>query len=396
MKVSDKLLLAAMGAIIVAAVIVVVLAWEVPDAHAQEAKTPFAGQASLTVVVGSLQPATFPIRVSANGNIMAWQEASVGTEANGLRLTDVKVNVGDTVRRGQQLATFAADTVEAELAQSRAAAAEADVALAEATANAERARLLQASGALSAQQIHQYLSAEHTARARLDAARAVEKTQRLRVAQTRIAAPDDGVISARLATVGAVLPAGQELFRLIRGGRLEWRAEVAATDLSRLKPGQKVRVTPNGGDAIEGRLRMLAPVIDIQTRNGMVYVDLPPSDTARAGMFARGEFEIGASEVMTLPQSAVQLREGFSYVMRVGPDSRVIQTKVVPGRRSGDRVQITSGLDREDRVVVSGAAFLGDGDLVLVADGPKKAARPTASPSAPPPRLKLTNSGGTR
>ena len=396
MKVSDKLLLAAMGAIIVAAVIVVVLAWEVPDAHAQEAKTPFAGQASLTVVVGSLQPATFPIRVSANGNIMAWQEASVGTEANGLRLTDVKVNVGDTVRRGQQLATFAADTVEAELAQSRAAAAEADVALAEATANAERARLLQASGALSAQQIHQYLSAEHTARARLDAARAVEKTQRLRVAQTRIAAPDDGVISARLATVGAVLPAGQELFRLIRGGRLEWRAEVAATDLSRLKPGQKVRVTPNGGDAIEGRLRMLAPVIDIQTRNGMVYVDLPPSNTARAGMFARGEFEIGASEVMTLPQSAVQLREGFSYVMRVGPDSRVIQTKVVPGRRSGDRVQITSGLDREDRVVVSGAAFLGDGDLVLVADGPKKAARPTASSSAPPPRLKLTNSGGTR
>ena len=395
MKVSDKLLLAAMGAIIVAAVIVVVLAWEVPDAHAQEAKTPFAGQASLTVVVGSLQPATFPIRVSANGNIMAWQEASVGTEANGLRLTDVKVNVGDTVRRGQQLATFAADTVEAELAQSRAAAAEADVALAEATANAERARLLQASGALSAQQIHQYLSAEHTARARLDAARAVEKTQRLRVAQTRIAAPDDGVISARSATVGAVLPAGQELFRLIRGGRLEWRAEVAATDLARLKPGQKVRVTPNGGDAIEGRLRMLAPVIDIQTRNGMVYVDLPPSDTARAGMFARGEFEIGASEVMTLPQSAVQLREGFSYVMRVGPDSRVIQTKVTPGRRLGDRVQIISGLDKDDRVVVSGAAFLGDGDLVLVTDGPKKVERPAASPSASQ-RLTLTSSRGTQ
>ena len=395
MKVPDKLLLAAMGIAVAAAAITIVLAWEVPDANAQEAKTPVAGQASLTVTVASLQPATFPIRVSANGNIMAWQEASIGTEANGLRLTDVKVNVGDTVRRGQSLAIFAADTVEAELAQTRAAVAEADVALAEAAANAERARLLQESGALSAQQIHQYLSAERTARARLDAARAVEKTQRLRVAQTRIAAPDDGVISARAATVGAVLPAGQELFRLIRGGRLEWRAEVAATDLARLKPGQKVRITPNGGDAIEGRLRMLAPVIDIQTRNGMVYVDLPPSDTARAGMFARGEFEIGASEVMTLPQSAVQLREGFSYVMRVGPDSRVIQTKVTPGRRSGDRVQITSGLDKDDRVVVSGAAFLGDGDLVLVADGPKKAARPTASPSAPQ-RLTLTSSGDAR
>ena len=60
--------------------------------------------------------------------------------------------------------------------------------------------------------------------------------QQLRLRQTRVLAPDNGVISARSATVGAVLPAGQELFRLIRQGRLEWRAEVAAADLARLKP----------------------------------------------------------------------------------------------------------------------------------------------------------------
>ncbi|MFT3850371.1 MAG: efflux RND transporter periplasmic adaptor subunit [Propionivibrio sp.] len=401
MKLPDKRLIIATGITIVAAIITIVLAPDSPDANAQEAKTPVAGQVSLTVAVAKLLPATIPIRVTANGNIMAWQEASIGTETNGLRLTDVKVNVGDTVRRGQPLATFAADTVEAELAQARAAVAEADVAHAEAAANAERAHVLQESGALSTQQIQQYLNAERTARARLDAARAVEKTQRLRLAQTQIAAPDDGVISERSATVGAVLPAGQELFRLIRGGRLEWRAEVAATDLAKLRPGQKVIITPAGGNAIEGRLRMLAPVIDIQTRNGLVYVNLPhspSSSSAHAGMFARGEFEIGSNEVMTLPQSAVLLREGFSYVMRLGPrieqSFRVIQTKVTPGRRSGDRVEITHGLDKEDRVVVSGAAFLGDGDLVLVGDEPK-AAR-TVAPSSTSPRLTLTHSGGAR
>jgi len=394
MKTSDKLSLTAIGIAVAAAAIIFVFAWEVPDAHAQEAAMPAVGQSSLTVTVARLQPSTFPIRVSANGNIMAWQEASIGTEANGLRLTEVKVNVGDTVRRGQPLATFAADTVEAEVAQSRAAVAEADAVLGEAAANAQRARLLQETGALSAQQIQQYLNAERTARARLDAARAVERTQQLRLIQTRVSAPDDGVISARAATVGAVVPAGQELFRLIRGGRLEWRAEVAAADLVRLKPGQKVRITPTGGDAIEGRSRMLAPVIDIQTRNGLVYVDLPTSDTARAGMFARGEFEIGTSEVMTLPQSAVQLREGFSYVMRVGPDSRVIQTKVTPGRRSGTRVEIVTGLDTEDRIVVTGAAFLGDGDFVRVSDAPK-AAPAVGSPSTPQ-RLTLAGSEGAR
>lgn len=386
--------LGAAGIAIGAAAIALTFALEVPTAAEQEATEPAVGQSSLTVAVARLQPATFPMRVSASGNVMAWQEASIGTEANGLRLIEVKVNVGDTVRRGQALATFAAETVEAELSQSRAAVAEANVALAESAANAQRAHSLQETGTLSAQQIQQYVNAERTARAKLDATRAVEKTQQLRLAQTRIAAPDNGVISSRTATVGAVLPAGQELFRLIRSSRLEWRAEVAAADLVKLKPGQKVRITPNGGEVIEGRLRMLAPVIDIQTRNGLAYVDLPYSDTARAGMFARGEFVVGSNEVMALPQSAVQSREGFSYVMRVGPDSRVIQTKVRPGRRYGNRVEIISGLDTDDRVVVAGAAFLGDGDLVRVSDAKKGA--PAVELSSTPTRPMQIGSEGVR
>lgn len=357
-------------------------------------------QPSLTVAVARLQSATFPIRIAANGNIVAWQEASIGTETDGLRLIDVKVNVGDTVRRGQALATFASDTVEAELAHSRATVAEAEVALAEAAIDAQRARALLETGALSAQQIGQYIATERTARARLTAARAVERTHELHLAQTRITAVDDGVISARTATVGAVLPAGQELFRLIRGGRLEWRAEVASADLVKLESGDKAgrhkaRIALPGGGVIEGRLRMLSPVIDIPTRNGLAYVDLPLGNTARTGMFARGEIELGAEEVMALPQSAVRLREGFSYVMRVGPDSRVIETRVTVGRRSGDCVEIISGLATDDRVVVSGVSFLNDGDLVRVADAPLETA-PPSRPSSPPRHLTLTGSRGTR
>lgn len=344
----------------------------------QDGATLSTAQPALTVTVTTLQPTVLPIRVAASGNIMAWQEASIGAEANGLRLTAVKVNVGDKVRRGQLLAVFAADTIQAELAQRRAAVAEAGAALAEAAANARRARTLQDSGALSTQQIEQHITAERTARARLDAAQAMEKAQRLRLAQTQVTAPDDGVISARTATVGAVAPAGQELFRLIRGGRLEWRAEVAAADLAKLNPGQQVRIAPTGGDAVAGRLRMLAPVIDLQTRNSLAYVDLPPNPTVRAGMFARGEFELGANQGMTLPHSAVQVREGFSYVLRVGPDSRVSQVKVMSGRRSGERVEILSGLAAADHIVASGAAFLGDGDLVRVVEDAETAAQPAA------------------
>ncbi len=326
-------------------------------------------QAALTVTVTSPRPAMLPIRIAANGNVMPWQEASIGTEANGLRLASVEANVGDVVQRGQTLATFASDTVSAELAQSRAAVAEAEAALAEAEGNAQRARQLEASGAMSAQLIFQHITTERTARARLEAARAIENTQQLRLAQAQVLAPDDGVISARSATVGAVLPAGQELFRLIRLGRLEWRAEVAASELERLQPGQSARVTLPGGHELEGRVRTIAPLVDVSTRNGLVYVDLPMSDVARAGMFARGEFELGTRQALTLPRSAVQLRDGFGYVHRVDEDGRVTESKVGLGQHMGDRVEILSGLEPDARVVASGGAFLGHGDRVVEIEG---------------------------
>jgi multidrug efflux pump subunit AcrA (membrane-fusion protein) len=141
-----------------------------------------AAKSALTVTVTQARSADLALRIAANGNIAAWQEASVGTETNGLRLDQVLVNVGDTVRRGQVLATFAPDTLQAEAAQLTATLAEAEASLAEARTNAQRARDLQASGALSAQQINQYLTAERTAQARLEAQQAMAKVQQLRLA----------------------------------------------------------------------------------------------------------------------------------------------------------------------------------------------------------------------
>ena len=320
--------------------------------------------AALTVKAIRPQQTMLPVRIAATGNIAAWEEASIGTEADGLRLIEVKVNVGDTVTRGQLLAVFAAETVTTELLEARAGTEEAAASLVEAVANAQRARALQSTGAMSIREIDQYIAAERVARAKLEAAKAMEQRHRLRLAQTRVLAPDGGLVSSRSATVGAVLPAGQELFRLIRKGRLEWRAEVTTADLMKLSQGQMASVTTFGDQVIEGKLRVIAPAIDTRTRTGLVYVDLPAEGQVRAGMFARGYFETGEAAALTLPQSAVLLRDGFSYVLRIGPESKVIQTKVTVGRRAGERIEITSGLDAAERVVESGGSFLGDGDVV--------------------------------
>ena len=351
---------------------------------ADDKKPAAATKAALTVTVTQPQPSKLPLKIPANGNIAAWQEASVGTEANGLRLAEVRANVGDVVKRGQVLAVFAADTVKADVAQAKAAVAEAEATLAEAAANAQRARELQPMGALSGQQINNYLTSERTAQARLEAARAAARVQQLRLVQTQVLAPDSGVISARSATVGAVLPAGQELFRLIRQGRLEWRAEVPSSELARVKVGMPASVAAISGAApVTGKVRMVAPTVDAQTRNGIVYVDLGAtsnkSGEVKAGMYARGEFDVGQSDALTLPQGAVVLRDGFSYVLRVGPESKVRQAKVGVGRRFGDRIEITSGLDASAKVVAAGGGFLSDGDVVKVVDAPVAAVKPATA-----------------
>lgn len=343
------------------------------DAPAKAAVKP-----ALTVTVARPEASELSLNLRATGNVAAWQETIVGAEVNGLRLIEVRVNVGDIVKRGQVLATFAADSVDAELAVQRASIAEAEAALAEANANAARARTLESTGAMSAQQINQFLTAATTAEARLNAARAAAQSVSIRLRNTRVLAPDSGVISARPATVGAVVQASQELFRLIRNNRLEWRAEVTATELNKIKPGQAVTLTTAAGDKVSGKVRIIAPTIDPQTRNAIVYVDLPIGSAARAGMFATGDFALGQSNGLTVPQQAVVVRDGFSFVFATqGKESgqtAVKQIKVTTGRRMGERLEILDGLAAGQVIVVGGAGFLNDGDTVAINAGLKKPA----------------------
>ncbi len=342
------------------------LSLTLPSAGWAVAQTPAPAKPALAVAVTQPRGDVLPVRVSANGDIAAWQEASIGTETGGLRLLAVLADVGDRVKKGQELARFASETVAADLAEARASLNQSRAALAEAESEARRTRELRAEGFVSEQRVIQADTAEQAARARVEAQQALLAGRESRMAQTRVLAPDDGVIAARSASVGAVPGAGQELFRLIRRGRLEWRAEVAAADLSRLAPGQGAQVTLADGSRIAGKVRRLAPTVEAATRNGLVYVDLPAPGSARAGMFARGEIEIGQIRTLTLPQDALVLRDGYAYVLRVGADNRVQLTKVETGRRGGDRVEIRAGLDASARVVAAGGAFLADGDLVRV------------------------------
>jgi RND family efflux transporter MFP subunit len=299
----------------------------------------------------------WPVTIEASGSIAAWQEASIGTQVGGYQLIDVRVNVGDQVRKGQVLALFDPALLRADEAQLEAN-------YDQAAANRQRILSLQSSGAVSDQDVLQFVTQARTADALLT-------SKRLQLRYTAVLAPDDGAISARTATLGAVVPVGQELFRLIRQNRLEWRGEMTAAQLALIDVGQKIELSLPDGTLATATVRQTAPSLDAQSRLGIAYADIVPGSLARAGMYANGRVALRNNSALVVPAETVVVRDGRSYVLAVAdrsPTPRVSLRPVLVGRRRGEEVELVSGVGDSDRLIVQGAGFLNDGDVVRLAD----------------------------
>lgn len=327
-------------------------------------------KAALSVELTQPAVVQWPMTLVLNGSIYPWQEALVSAEISGLRIQQVLSDVGAQVSKGQALVMLADETVKADLQKQLATVEKDKAALAEAKSNADRAREIKDSGALSAQKINEYLIAEQTAKANLALSEAELENQRIRLRQTKVVAPDDGVISSRSANLGNVVSSGTELFRLVRQGRIEWRGEVNADQQTALRAGQQVRLTLSGGNVVTGKVRLISPTVDNNTRNALVYVDIP-KDSAKPGMYVQGKVDIGQQQGLAVPLSAVTYRDGFAYVFELtAADAqglrKVVQRKVQTGRTRGEQIELLGNLNANAQLVLSGGAFLNDGDTVQV------------------------------
>jgi RND family efflux transporter MFP subunit len=317
---------------------------------------------ALTVTSAAPRHIEWPTTLEASGAIAPWQEASIGTQIGGYQLIDIRANVGDQVKKGQVLAQLDPALLLAEQTQLQAN-------LDQAEANRQRMQSLKGSGGVSDQEILQYVTQAKTAAAQL-------ASKQLQLRYTNVIAPDDGVISSRTATLGAVAPVGQELFRLIRRNRLEWRGDLTAAQLTHIAIGQQIALTlPDGSNAV-AKVRQTAPSLDTQSRLGTVYADLTAGSQARAGMYANGRVVLGQSPALVIPAQSVVIRDGRSYVLKLADNSatpKVSLQAVTVGRRNGADAEVVQGLSDGDRIVVQGAGFLNDGDTVRLANPARQA-----------------------
>ncbi|MFT4162815.1 efflux RND transporter periplasmic adaptor subunit [Shinella sp.] len=324
--------------------------------------------AALTVSVAKPAERQWPETVPASGWLKPWHEAIIAAEVGGLRVTDVLADVGSVVKKGQPLARLADETVRAGLRKEEAALETAKADLAKAKANADRARQVRGSGALSDEKITEYLIAEQTATAGVESAEASLESQKIQLAQTTIVAVDDGLVTSRSAQLGAVVSSGTELFRLVRQQRVEWQAEISARYLPRVKEGLTATISGPGDRRIEGSVRLVGPTVSTDTGRALAYVALPAEGHPPVGLYVTGQIEMETTPALTVPETALVLRDGIAYVFTVDKDRRATRLRVETGRRNGGEVEVLSGLDRSADVVTTGGAFLSDKALVRVED----------------------------
>lgn len=212
--------------------------------------------------------------------------------------------------------------------------------------------------------IQQGGSQQDVAIARANAAEIAGQIQQLNVqiAQTIIRAPDEGLITKRLAHIGDVVSPGKAMFEMIRRGQLELQAQVTQEDLATIRVGNAAVVT-DGTRTVGGQVWEISPVVDPATRLATVRIRIPLRAGFLPGMFARADITTGTKSVLLVPDAAVLSDGAHSYVF-IYDHGIVRKRNITIGDHIGATTQIVAGVTTGEPIVVAGAGFLNDGDAV--------------------------------
>jgi len=330
-----------------------------PDSGAAAAQVP-----TVTVVV----PGRSEIGrvVTASGPLAARRDQPVGIAGSGGRVIRVLVDAGSWVSAGQVMAVVDR-SVQAEQAAQLAPqveAARANAALAQ--SNYDRAIALQGRGFVSKAEIDSKKATRDAALAQVRVAQAQLGATRAQIGQLNVIAPTSGLVLSRNVEVGQIVgPASGPLFHVAEGGQMEMRAQLSQQDLSFVHLGMATQVTPIGSDkSVSGSVWQVAPVIDPQSRLGLVRIAIPYSDAIRPGGFAEAKITAGTASAPMMPQSAVLSDEKGNYVYIINGKNQVERRNIQIGTVNESGVTITAGLSGNEAVVLSAGPFLSPGQKV--------------------------------
>lgn len=305
--------------------------------------------------------------ITATGTLAARRDMPVGVVGEGGMVTRVLVEPGQWVGAGQTLAIIER-SVQSQEAQQLAASIEvarADARLAQ--QELDRAQSLVGRGFISKADVERRIATRDAANARVRVAQAQLGATRARIGRLDVRAPAAGLVLDRNVEAGQIVSSGSgALFRIAQGGEMELLARLSQEDLGRLRPGVPATVTPVGTpQTFAGRVWQVSPIIDPQTRQGDARIAVPYNDLLRPGGFATAAIQAGAVDAPLLPESAVQSDPKGNFVFLVDQKNQIVRRNVQVGEVSDQGVAVLSGLNGNERVVLSAGAFLNPGQKVV-------------------------------
>ncbi len=335
--------------------------------------------------------------IPVTGTLAAQDQSTLSAKVPG-RLQRLAVDLGDRVREGDLLAQIEPRDYELRVQQAGAALAQARVALGlplegeddrialdqvssvkqaqavldEATKNRDRIENLSQVGIASQAELDtvraaytvalaRHATALEEARTRLAALaqrRAEYEIARKQLADAAVRAPFDGAVQARPANLGEYVAAGTPIVTLVKSNPLRLRLAVPERDSMRVQQGQAVELRVEGdAEVYPGRITRLSPALTEQDRMLLVEADVPNPGSLRPGLFASARIIVNErEEVPTVPTNAIVTFAGLEKVVVV-QDGQALEKDISTGRRREDRVEVVSGLVRDESVVLDPAGL---------------------------------------
>ncbi|HNF96885.1 MAG TPA: efflux RND transporter periplasmic adaptor subunit [Pseudomonadota bacterium] len=329
-----------------------------------------------------------PVEIRAPVDLRPREQADILSKQVGY-LSAVLVDRGDVVKKGQLLALVRPSELPDQLQAARGQLQQAEAALEQAKQNRTRIGALAPAGVVSTQELQQSSTALSQAEAAEAAARAQLQAVAVRLGETKIESPIDGVIMQRRFDAGALV--GPQNGAIVTVGRVDpLRVFVAVREQEAAKVGigQKVllEVDAQPGEVFSGAVVRLSPGFDPLSRTLEAEVHLPNSDgKLRPGMYGRARIQVGLHKnTLTVPESAVQLSGDQRFVFVI-VDGKAQRRAVTLGVDGGTFLEIVSGLKTDDSIVVAGIDALADGSPVRTQSGTTPWQPTTAKPTPSPP-----------
>jgi RND family efflux transporter MFP subunit len=301
-------------------------------------------------------------RVEIEGVVVGRIEAILSSRL-AAPVAEVRAVPGETVRAGTVLVRLEARETDAALQGARAALDSAKASLALAKKNRARFERLAERGAAAAMELDRATQDEAGASAAVASAEALARRAETDRAQAALAAPFDAVVVEKMVSPGDLAAPGRPLVRLASASGRRVEAAPGEAEAALVKPGDALEVVI-GGRTITGHVAEVVGAVDPSTRRRTVRVDLPSGEEPPIGSFARLLLAGPAAPRLLVSERAVVARGGLEIAWAVGPDGRVALRYVRTGSRAGGSVEVRSGLQAGERVVLDPPADLEAGTRV--------------------------------